>query len=81
MAVGTSSRDLPLRQPVTMDAVLEPELLSVIGTMPMSTLANFGGMSLPQDRLDEVTQEWRQDADTSAPGSEPRSGAGKATDG
>lgn len=78
LAVGTSSRDLPLRSTITVDApslarpltrdstlhewladprgrqllereistgqpgaMLEPELLSVIGTMPMSTLANF----------------------------------------
>lgn len=106
VAVGSSSRDLPLRRTVTVDApslarpltrdstlhewmadplgrqllereiragqpgaVLEPELLSVIGTMPLSTLANFGGMSLPQDRLDEVTQEWRRGATTSRNGS------------
>nr|WP_232531012.1 glycoside hydrolase family 3 C-terminal domain-containing protein [Microlunatus antarcticus] len=103
LAVGSSSRDLPLRQTVHVDApslarplardstlhewmadprgrallereisagqpgaVLEPELLSVIGTMPMSTLANFGGMSLSQDRLDEVTEEWRRGADAPA---------------
>jgi beta-glucosidase len=103
LAVGSSSRDLPLRQTVHVDApslarpltrdstlhewmadprgrallereisagqpgaVLEPELLSVIGTMPMSTLASFGGMSLPHDRLDEVTQEWRRGADAPA---------------
>jgi beta-glucosidase len=106
VAVGSSSRDLPLRQTVTVEApslarpltrdstlhewmadprgrqllereisagqpgaVLEPELLSVIGTMPMSTLANFGGMSLPQDRLDEVTEEWRRGARTARNGS------------
>ncbi|MCW2811854.1 MAG: glycoside hydrolase family 3 domain protein [Friedmanniella sp.] len=96
VAVGTSSRDLPLRQtlpveapslarPLTRDStlhewmadphgrelvsrevaagqpgsVLEPDLLSVIGTMPMSTLANFGGMSLDQAALDRVAHEWQ----------------------
>ena len=105
VAVGSSSRDLPLRQTVTVDAprlarpltrdstlhewmadplgrqllereindvepgaVLEPELLSVIGTMPMSTLASFGGMSLGQDKLDEVLAEWRRGATTSPDG-------------
>ena len=94
--VGSSSRDLPLRSTVAVDAprlalpltrdstlhewmadpvgrrllereiaggqpaaALDPELLSVIGTMPMSTLANFGGMSLDQDALDRVAEEWR----------------------
>ena len=33
-------------QPAT---VLEDELIEVIGNMPMSTLANFGGMSLDHD--------------------------------
>jgi beta-glucosidase len=43
-------------------AVLEDELISVIGTMPMSTLANFGGMSLDHDALDRVSDAWRQQA-------------------
>jgi beta-glucosidase len=43
--------------------VLEDELISVIGTMPMSTLANFGGMSLDHDALDRVADSWRQRAD------------------
>jgi beta-glucosidase len=43
--------------------VLEDELISVIGTMPMSTLANFGGMSLDHDALDRVAGSWRQQAD------------------
>ncbi|HET9873290.1 MAG TPA: glycoside hydrolase family 3 C-terminal domain-containing protein [Propionibacteriaceae bacterium] len=41
-------------------AVLEEELLSVIGTMPMSTLANFDGMSLSHDALDRITAELRE---------------------
>ncbi len=102
VTAGTSSRDLPLRQEVAVDApslaapltrdstlhewmadprgrsllerevaagqpgaVLEPELLSVIGTMPMSTLANFEGMSLDQETLDRVTGEWQQPAEHS----------------
>jgi beta-glucosidase len=43
-------------------AVLEDELISVIGTMPMSTLANFGGMSLDHDALDRAAAAWRQQA-------------------
>jgi beta-glucosidase len=38
--------------------VLDPELVSVIGTMPMSTLANFGGMSVAHDSLDRLVEEW-----------------------
>ncbi len=45
-------------------AVLEDELIHVIGTMPMSTLANFGGMSLDHDALDRVANAWRQEAET-----------------
>ena len=99
IAVGTSSRDLPLSATVPVEAprlagpldrdstlqewmadpvgrrlietavaagqpaaVLEDELISVIGTMPMSTLANFGGMSLDHDALDRVSVEWSQQA-------------------
>jgi beta-glucosidase len=97
IAAGHSSRDLPLRTtlnveapdlaaPLTRDstlqewmsdpigrqlieaevkngqpaAVLEDELISVIGTMPMSTLANFGGMSLDHDALDRAVDALRQ---------------------
>jgi beta-glucosidase len=42
-------------------AVLDEELLTVIGTMPMSTLANFEGMSLDHDALDRMTQQWQQE--------------------
>ena len=51
-------------------AVLEDELINVIGTMPMSTLANFGGMSLDHDALDRVANAWRQEAETSQSRSE-----------
>ncbi|WP_375433251.1 glycoside hydrolase family 3 C-terminal domain-containing protein [uncultured Friedmanniella sp.] len=44
-------------QPAT---VLEDELLEVIGTMPMSTLANFAGMSLDHDALDQIAAEWQR---------------------
>jgi beta-glucosidase len=44
-------------------AVLEDELISVIGNMPMSTLANFGGMSLDHDALDRVSDAWRRQAE------------------
>jgi beta-glucosidase len=44
-------------------AVLEDELISVIGNMPMSTLANFSGMSLDHDALDRVSDAWRRQAD------------------
>jgi len=42
--------------------VLEEEFLAVIGTMPMSTLANFNGMSLHHDALDRIAQQWQQQA-------------------
>ncbi len=45
-------------------AMLEDELLGMVGTMPMSTLANFGGMSLDHDALDRVAQQWQQEVRT-----------------
>jgi beta-glucosidase len=97
IAVGSSSRNLPLRksitvqapslaQPLTRDStlqewvadpagrrlierevangqpatVLKDEMISVIGTMPMSTLANFDGMSIGHDALDRISAEWSQ---------------------
>jgi beta-glucosidase len=39
-------------------AVMDEELLGVVGTMPMSTLANFGGMSLDQRALDDAVAAW-----------------------
>jgi beta-glucosidase len=44
-------------------AVLEDELIKVIGTMPMSTLANFGGMALDHDALDRMAGAWRRQAE------------------
>jgi beta-glucosidase len=44
-------------QPAT---VLQEELIEVIGTMPMSTLANFEGMSLDHGSLDRLAADWRQ---------------------
>ena len=44
---------------------MEEELISVIGTMPMSTLANFGGMSLDHDAVDRVAADWWRQADAS----------------
>ena len=41
------------------DAAMKGELLSVVGTMPMSTLANFGGMSLDHQALDRAAAAWR----------------------
>jgi beta-glucosidase len=41
-------------------AVLSDELISVVGTMPMSTLANFGKMSLDHAALDRVAQAWQK---------------------
>jgi beta-glucosidase len=40
-------------------AVLQQELIEVIGTMPMSTLANFGGMSLDHQALDQAADAWQ----------------------
>ena len=41
------------------DAAMKGEQLSVVGTMPMSTLANFGGMSLDHQALDRAAAAWR----------------------
>jgi beta-glucosidase len=49
-------------------AVLSDELLSVIGNMPMSTLANFGGMSLDHDALDRMAAAWHSAAAGGEPG-------------
>ena len=88
IAVGTSSRDLPLRQlitldapslaaPLTLDSTLEEwlghgpvrdiliaqasaallgqqDLIKVVGTMPMSTLASFGPFGITRARLQAV---------------------------
>ncbi len=88
VAVGTSSRDLPLRQrvtvdapslaaPLTVDSTLEEwlghgtvrdimlahasaallgqeDLIKVVGTMPMSTLASFGPLGFTREQLQGV---------------------------
>jgi beta-glucosidase len=54
-------REVAGGQPAT---VMEDELVSVIGNMPMSTLASFGGMSLDHDALDRVSQAWHQEVQT-----------------
>ncbi len=41
-------------------AMLEDELQGMVATMPMSTLANFSGMSLDHDALDRVTAAWQR---------------------
>ncbi len=40
------------------DPLSEEELVKVVGTMPMSTLAAFGSMSLSRAALDAATSEW-----------------------
>jgi beta-glucosidase len=97
VAVGHSSRDLPLAQTIPVEAprlatplnrdstleewmtdpvgrqliqrevdsgqsagVLDDELVSVIGNMPMSTLANFDGMSLNHEALDRISEAWSE---------------------
>jgi beta-glucosidase len=47
-------------------AALDEELLGVIGNMPMSTLANFGGMSLRHEALDRIAADWRQQVETTS---------------
>jgi beta-glucosidase len=46
-------------------AAMDEELLGVIGNMPMSTLASFGGMSLDHDSLDRVAAAWREQVNVS----------------
>lgn len=41
------------------DPTRDPELVAVVGTMPMSTLAAFGGMSVDHDTLDDLAGRWR----------------------
>ena len=45
---------------------LDPELDTVIGNMPMSTLASFGSMSLGHDALDQLAAAWRTARETDA---------------
>jgi beta-glucosidase len=41
-------------------AAMDEEFLTIIGNMPLSTLANFAGMSLDHDAVDRVAQQWQQ---------------------
>jgi len=52
-------------------AVMDAELLSVVGTMPMSTLANFGGMSLDHQALDQATTAWAERTGQAQPHNRP----------
>ena len=42
------------------DPTRDAELVSVIGSMPMSTLAAFSGMSIDHDALDELAKRWQE---------------------
>jgi beta-glucosidase len=42
--------------------LLDEEMIKRIGTMPMSTLANFGRRSLDHEALDRVTEAWRRES-------------------
>lgn len=44
-------------------AMLDEPLHGLVATMPISTLANFGGMSLDHDALDRINAAWRQQRD------------------
>lgn len=44
------------------DPTRDPELVSVIGTMPMSTLAGFSAMSLDHDTLERAVSRWTEQA-------------------
>ena len=41
------------------DPTRDKELVAVIGTMPMSTLAGFPGMSIDHDTLDKLAERLR----------------------
>jgi beta-glucosidase len=47
------------------DPTRDPELVAVVGTMPMSTLAAFRGMSIDHDTLDKLAERWRERAGSS----------------
>ncbi len=42
------------------DPTRDVELVPVIGSMPMSTLAAFNGMSIDHDALDELARRWQE---------------------
>jgi beta-glucosidase len=48
------------------DPTRDPELVAVVGTMPMSTLAAFRGMSIDHDTLDKLVERWRDRTGESA---------------
>jgi beta-glucosidase len=45
---------------------LDEELITIIGNMPMSTLASFGGMTPDHDALDRIAEQWQQRITTSS---------------
>ncbi len=57
-------RELIEREVANGQPTMDPELLLIIGNMPMSTLASFGGMSLDHNALDRVAQAWHQESDS-----------------
>jgi beta-glucosidase len=54
------------------DPTRDPELVAVVGTMPMSTLAAFRGMSIDHDTLDKLVERWRDRTGESASRFSPR---------
>jgi beta-glucosidase len=42
------------------DPTRDEELVAVVGTMPMSTLAAFSGMSIDHDTLHKLAERWRE---------------------
>ena len=57
VALGLIAEAVAAGQP---DPTRDPELVAVIGSMPMSTLAGFSGMSIDHDTLDELVGRWRE---------------------
>jgi beta-glucosidase len=57
VAAGLIEEAVAAGQP---DPTHDEELVAVIGTMPMSTLAAFAGMSIDHDTLDELARRWRE---------------------
>ncbi|HEY7815040.1 MAG TPA: glycoside hydrolase family 3 C-terminal domain-containing protein [Nakamurella sp.] len=57
VALGLIAEAVAAGQP---EPTRDPELVAVIGSMPMSTLAGFSGMSIDHDTLDELVERWRE---------------------
>ena len=57
IALGLIGEAVAAGQP---DPTRDAELVSVIGSMPMSTLAAFSGMSIDHDTLDELARRWQE---------------------